>query len=151
MPKTNHRPGVLFPLFLLLIAGSCIGLLTAAETYYKHTDAVIENTASIAPLNKTSLQTPAPVSSYHVDVKYRKFSLTAPGAKQVELVADFNRWGRTPLELTGGKKGYFEISVALPPGEYRYWFVVDGRDMPDPNNQECLTEDDRPVCIKTVK
>ncbi len=150
MPKSN-RPGVLFPLFLIGVGAVFIWFLTAAETYYNHTAAVIENTASIAPLNKTSLQAPAPVPSYSVDVKYRKFSLTVPGAKEVELVADFNRWGRTPLKLTGGKKGYFEISLALPPGEYSYWFVVDGREMPDPKNQECRTEADHPVCIKTVR
>jgi len=86
------------------------------------------------------------------EIKYRKFFITAPGAKQVELRADFNRWGKDPIVLTPYKKGYFETSVALAGGEYKYVFVVDGEEIPDPSNQDRQTlKDGREICIKTVR
>ena len=61
---------------------------------------------------------------YDTEVKYRKFYLTAPGAKKVELLADFNRWGKDPIVLKAYRKGYFETSVALTGGEYEYVFSL---------------------------
>ena len=85
-------------------------------------------------------------------VKYRKFYLTAPGAKKVELLADFNRWGKDPIVLKPYRKGYFETSVALTGGEYKYVFSVDGKDTLDPMNKDRqILADGREICIKTVR
>ncbi len=147
------RPGPLFPLFVFLIAVSLVGFFVAASDYYTYSAAAIENTASISPLNKESLLShtkPAGVS-YDTEVKYRKFFITAPGAQKVELLADFNRWGKDPVELKPYRKGYFETSVALTAGEYKYVFSVDGKDVLDPLNKDRQFVDGREICIKTVK
>ena len=114
MPKIK-RPGALFVLFVLLIALVLTWFFVSSEDYYDYAADTIESSASVAPLNKESLiARMQPVRhSYDTEVKYRKFYITAPGAKKVELLADFNRWGKDPIELQAYRKGYFETSVAL--------------------------------------
>lgn len=152
MSKTK-QPGVLFAFFLFLMVFMLTWFFAVASDYYEYAASAIENTASIAPLSKDSLQVrqqPRPLP-YDTEVKYRKFYLTVPGAKKVELAADFNRWGQDPIELKAYRKGYFETSVALTAGEYKYVFVVDGDDVLDPMNEDRQVIDGRTVCIKTVK
>ncbi len=147
------RPGALFAVFIFLFALGLLWFFTVAQDYYDYTAKTIEAAASTAPLNKGSVlavATPAR-TPYNAEVKYRKFFITAPGAKKVELQADFNRWGQDPLELKGYRKGYFETSVALTGGEYKYVFVVDGKDVLDPSNQDRTDVNGRTVCIKTVR
>lgn len=152
MPKIK-RPGALFVLFLILLALVLTWFFAASEDYYDYTSDTIESSASVAPLNKESLLArSAPVRrKYDTEVKYRTFYLTAPGAKKVELLADFNRWGKDPIELKAYRKGYFETSVALTGGEYKYVFSVDGKDVADPTNKDRRIVDGREVCIKTVR
>ena len=53
--------------------------------------------------------------------------LYAPTAHSVVLVGDFNDWdtAATPLQPTGSA-GAWIVTVPLPPGRYRYGFVIDG-------------------------
>jgi 1,4-alpha-glucan branching enzyme len=152
--KTTNSCGKLFVFFLALFIGGVIWLFNQAEDYYTYASDTVEGARAVAPLNKEDMLahvSPAPVA-YDTVVKYRKFFITAPGAKQVELRADFNRWGKDPIVLTPYKRGYFETSVALAGGEYKYTFVVDGKDTPDPSNQDRHTlADGREICIKTVR
>lgn len=55
------------------------------------------------------------------------FVLYAPGAQSVALVGDFNSWdtAATPLRRTGAS-GAWVVTVPLPPGRYRYAFLIDG-------------------------
>jgi len=147
------QPGVLFAFFLLLLCGMLIWFLIQGEDYYNYVSAAIEQTAAAPVLNKaqiTQVATPTQ-EKFNTDVKFRTFFLTFPGAQKVELQADFNGWGKVPLELQPYSKGYFETSVALGAGEYKYIFVVDGKDVLDPNNLDRIEEKGRTVCIKTVK
>ena len=152
MPKIR-RPGALFVLFILLIVIVLTWFFMASEDYYDYTADTIESSASVAPLNKESLiARMQPVRhSYDTEVKYRKFYITAPGAQKVELLADFNRWGKDPIVLKPYRKGYFETSVALTGGEYKYVFSVDGKDVLDPTNLDRREVNGREICIKTVK
>ena len=154
MKKSNVAESMIFVLFLGFFIGGLIWFFNQAEDYYGFASDTIEGARAVAPLNKEDMQvrmTPAAVN-YDTEVKYRKFFITAPGARQVELRADFNRWGKDPLVLTPYKKGYFETSVALAGGEYKYVFAVDGEEIPDPSNQDRKTlEDGREICIKTVR
>lgn len=56
-----------------------------------------------------------------------QFVLVAPGAARVAVVGDFNDWDatRTPMQRTGGQ-GMWTAVLQLPPGRYRYAFLVDG-------------------------
>ena len=152
MPKVK-RPGSFFSCFLLLIALVFIWWLVSFSEYYTYASNAIENTASQSVPSKEKLRAApaAPAKTYDTEIKYRKFFITVSGAKQVELAADFNRWGKDPIVLKGYRKGYFETSVALPAGEYQYVFLVDGKEVLDPNNKDRRTVQGREVCIKTVR
>ncbi len=152
--KTTKRVGGLFVVFLCLFIGALIGCFAVTEDFLTYTTHTIEGARSVVPLQKEDMLAramPAKVP-YDTEVKYRKFFITAPGAEQVELRGDFNRWGKDPIVLTPYKKGYFETSVALAGGEYKYVFAIDGKEVPDPSNQDRQKlEDGREVCIKTVR
>ena len=64
------------------------------------------------------------------------FSLSAPAARNVSLAGSFNNWDAAGLSLHRGADGSWEATIALPVGEHRYQFVVDGqRWIPDPSAQ----------------
>lgn len=152
MPKIK-RPGALFVLFLILVSVILTWFFVASEDYYDYAAESIESSARLAPMDKSdvlALHTPAK-QNFNSEVKYRNFFISAPGAKQVELQADFNRWGQQPIILKPYSRGYFETSVALTSGEYKYVFNVDGKDVMDPLNKDRTEFDGREVCIKTVR
>lgn len=152
--KTTNHAGHLFTVFLLLFVGTLIWFFTVAEQYYTYCAGTVEGASTVSPLSKDDMlnRVEQPGPTHDTEVKYRKFFITAPGTQKVELRADFNRWGQDPIVLTPYKKGYFETSVALARGEYKYLFVLDGKETPDPSNQDRQTlPDGREICIKTVR
>lgn len=71
------------------------------------------------------------------------FVLYAPGAHAVALVGDFNGWDTTatPLRRTG-PAGAWVVTVPLPPGRYRYAFLIDGtRWLADPGAPRAPDDD----------
>lgn len=152
MPTTK-KPGALFVLFLVLVMGALLWFLTTSRDYYDFTARTVERAAAVAPLHKEKLLqvNQYPAEPFNTEVKYRTFFLTYPGAEKVELLADFNRWGKDPLVLQNYKKNYFEISVALTSGEYKYAFLVDGKRVMDPTNMDRQMYNGQEVCIKTVR
>lgn len=153
MKKMIKRPGALFVLFLILISIVLTWFFVVSEDYYDYSSDTIESSAAAAPLNKEALlaQAAPKKDTFNTEVKYRNFFLTVPGAKSVQLQADFNRWGQAPIYLKPYKRGYFETSVALTGGEYKYVFNVDGKDVLDPLNKDRVMLNGREVCIKTVR
>ncbi|MGB2579756.1 hypothetical protein AAIR98_001675 [Elusimicrobium simillimum] len=141
--KDNITPMIMS---LLLLAACLFGLLLAAQDYHKEVTAVPGEKVEITPLKKTPKPTPV-----DTEIKFRKFFLTAPGAKKVELLADFNDFGKTPIILTPYNKGYFDTSVALAAGDYKYVFLVDDKEVLDPVNSDIIEFNGRKVNIKTVK
>jgi 1,4-alpha-glucan branching enzyme len=67
-------------------------------------------------------------------LKTVKFCVSAPHAKSVYLVGEFNDWipTETPLKMEK-KSGTWKSSLKLKPGKYQYKFVVDGEWWTDPN------------------
>ena len=63
------------------------------------------------------------------------FRLMAPDAQRVSVVGTFNGWNPRAHLLRGpDPSGVWSLSLPLPPGRYRYAFVVDGvRWVTDPN------------------
>lgn len=61
------------------------------------------------------------------------FTIEAPDAERVQLAGDFNNWtlDGNEMEAIGG---VWKKVVKLPPGRYRYRYVVDGRWQNDPLN-----------------
>lgn len=63
------------------------------------------------------------------------FVAHAPGAHEVKLAGDFNNWvpESTPM-VPDGNSADFLAMLKLPPGRYRYRYVVDGTWAQDPYN-----------------
>lgn len=67
------------------------------------------------------------------DTIYVHFTLQAPSAQAVAVAGSFNNWNAAELPLRHAADGTWEATIALPVGEHRYQFVVDGqRWIPDP-------------------
>lgn len=61
------------------------------------------------------------------------FTIEAPAARQVQIAGDFNDWcpERTEMEAVGP---VWTRTLSLPPGRYRYRYVIDGEWRSDPRN-----------------
>lgn len=60
-----------------------------------------------------------------------KFSFDAEDASEVFLCADFTTWNKNPLLLEKTRNGHFSKTLFLPKGEYKYYFLVDGKAQKD--------------------
>jgi 1,4-alpha-glucan branching enzyme len=56
-----------------------------------------------------------------------RFTVLAPGAKQVFLVGSFNGWikGATPMKVVNGS-ALWTVDVPLKTGEYTFMYLIDG-------------------------
>ncbi|MGH7950387.1 MAG: isoamylase early set domain-containing protein [Limisphaerales bacterium] len=61
-----------------------------------------------------------------------EFYFKAPSAKSVKLAADFTDWEKYALDMIKGQDGIWFTLVPLPPGNYVYRFIVDGKWSDDP-------------------
>ena len=76
------------------------------------------------------------VASAARDTVFVQFELTAPDARAVAVAGSFNGWSASALPLIRTASGAWAATIALPVGEHRYQFVVDGtRWVPDPAAQ----------------
>jgi len=82
---------------------------------------------------------PAPEASPVVAVRpvtdtvFVHFELAAPRARSVSVAGSFNGWRVGALAMNRGANGVWTATAALPVGEHRYEFVVDGTQwVPDP-------------------
>ena len=107
--------------FLLLICGAAGGMLVANG---------VRQTASATPnaVTRTAAPTPRPR-----DLTAVRFVIVAPGAAQVSVVGDFNRWNASATPMRKARDGQsWLVEIALPPGRHVYAFVVDGNVVSDP-------------------
>ncbi|MGQ9473783.1 MAG: isoamylase early set domain-containing protein [Candidatus Caldatribacteriaceae bacterium] len=68
------------------------------------------------------------------------FRLEYSQANQVSIAGDFNRWNPETHPLEKRKKGYWSITLTLPPGKYEYRYFVDGQWFTDPATQRVPNE-----------
>lgn len=56
-----------------------------------------------------------------------RFTILAPGAKQVNLVGSFNGWGKnvTPMKIIDSS-GVWLVDVPLKEGEHTFMYLIDG-------------------------
>jgi hypothetical protein len=79
-----------------------------------------------------------------------RFAMAAPQAAQVALIGDFNDWDprANPLRRQAGE---WSVTLRLPPGRYRYAFVLDGRRwVADPETPQAEDEFDTPTSAITI-
>lgn len=55
-----------------------------------------------------------------------RFTLEHAAAKSVSVAGDFNDWSPSAHPLTRNGSGRWSVVVALPAGEHKFMFVVDG-------------------------
>ena|SRR5687768_10046933 len=83
-----------------------------------------------------------------------QFVLVAPRAASVALVGDFNDWdpARTPMRTSRDGGGLWATVVPLPPGRYRYAFLINGREWrADPSAPAALDDEfGTPSSVVTV-
>lgn len=55
-----------------------------------------------------------------------EFAYFRPGAEHVALAGDFNKWRSDIHQMHREDDGWWRCRLALPSGEYRFKYVVDG-------------------------
>jgi cytoskeletal protein CcmA (bactofilin family) len=76
-----------------------------------------------------------PERRYEELVTY-KFLYYKPDAESVALTGDFIDWDPEGIPMTVDEHGTWSTLYALPPGEHKYKFVIDGKAVPDPDVAE---------------
>ena len=66
------------------------------------------------------------------------FTLTAPDAKEVFLVGDFNNWDEKKHPMKKDEGGRWKKDIIVPPGRYEYKYLVDGKWEIDPANKKVI-------------
>jgi 1,4-alpha-glucan branching enzyme len=67
-----------------------------------------------------------------------RFEFTHPTAATVGIAGTFNDWHPESKAMHPIGNGHWQKETALPPGNYEYCLVVDGRWMPDPMAKETV-------------
>ena len=108
--------------------------------------------ASVSLLRREPSSTVQVAAATDVAEKVTQFVLVAPNAKSVTLVGDFNDWNLSATSLARQDgDGVWWVTVALPPGRYRYAFVVDGTNWRgDPGAPAAEDDFGRPNSVVTV-
>lgn len=87
-------------------------------------------------LSELPVALPAPVKQEPVN-KEIDFTVSAPSAREIYLVGDFNHWKiNEESRLARLEDGKWVKKMGLEPGRYRYKFVVDGEWRIDQDNKE---------------
>jgi AMP-activated protein kinase-like protein len=78
--------------------------------------------------------------------------LVAPASSTVTVVGDFNDWNPSATPLRPGGAGEWTVRLQLPPGRYRYTFLVDGREWQRDPTEPPAPDDDygAPMSVITV-
>lgn len=97
------------------------------EDYHALAEEIIQQESTMTPPSVTAA---APAVTPEGVV----FTIEAPTAVLVQLAGDFNGWSpdRTEMEAAGP---VWTTTLQLPPGRYRYRYVIDGEWRSDPNNR----------------
>jgi hypothetical protein len=83
--------------------------------------------ATLAVANRFGPAEQAPVATTVDTVHLVRFAISAPEARKVALVGDFNGWTREGTELSASAvAGVWTITLPLPPGRHQYAFLIDG-------------------------
>lgn len=77
-------------------------------------------------LGRRTRSMPAPVGVQPVTRGMTRLAIRADDARRVELAGDFNKW--KPASTKRADNGVWYVDLALPPGEYRYAFRIDGKE-----------------------
>lgn len=80
-------------------------------------------------IQKPPIITQKPPRIYNVE-----FTIKAPNARVVYLAGEFNKWSPTATPMRKRADGEWAVTLQLPPGQYEYKLIVDGKWIADPEN-----------------
>ncbi|PCI35277.1 MAG: hypothetical protein COB53_11155 [Elusimicrobia bacterium] len=83
------------------------------------------------------------------EIEFVEFKIQDPKAKSVKIAGDFNGWRGDGYPLVSDR-GTWRLIIPLPPGTYRYGFLVDDRWTIDPNSKETEMRNGREVSLREV-
>ncbi len=63
-----------------------------------------------------------------------EFHIKARPDQRIYLAGDFNRWDPYMTLLKEEKPGFYSTKLAMKPGRYAYYYLIDGEVVPDPWN-----------------
>ncbi|HEX3929041.1 MAG TPA: isoamylase early set domain-containing protein [Gemmatimonadales bacterium] len=79
------------------------------------------------------------------------FALDAPHGRSVALVGDFTDWRTDRVHLTHAATGEWHVTLHLPPGRYRFAYLVDNAEWrADSHAAPALDDFGRPTSVLTV-
>jgi hypothetical protein len=79
------------------------------------------------------------------------FSYNAPSGETITVGGSFNNWDPFMYELRETSRGFYSLSLPLPPGNFQYAFFYRGEQIPDPaNTRRLYTRNGRIVSEATV-
>lgn len=79
------------------------------------------------------------------------FTLDAPGSRSVALVGDFTNWRTDEVRLTRAASGEWQVALKLPPGRYRFAYLVDNVEWRADSRAARATDDfGRPTSVIAV-
>jgi 1,4-alpha-glucan branching enzyme len=132
----------------LALAEELIRLDSAAEFERSMAETAIKTTLDMAvkatvdqireSLEENKTETKK-VESERIEEAFRQiaFKITAPEAREIYLVGDFNQWKlNDDARLSKLENGSWEKRLDLKSGRYKYKFVIDGQWVTDSQNGE---------------
>jgi hypothetical protein len=96
--------------------------------------AATQSMAMVAPAAKTTAQKLADFYGVKQVGDEILFAAKFDNARKVLIAGDFNNWSPMSTPMITNNGADWRTSLPLPPGRYRYRFVVDGKWLTDPHN-----------------
>ena len=143
----SERPSAWAVLFFSFAL--CLGVVMLLNVFFSYYD---YSSALRAEKSKTA-EAAIKSREHKIDsIALRKvrFTLNKPEAKEVYVVANFSLWEEHKIKLDRQSNGSFSNLIVLPQGEYKYYFEVDGKAEPDPNNTDTVEYNGKKVNLRTV-
>lgn len=108
---------------------------------------ILESARILTTSDMNNIVSYAPANDY---IQMALFSLQGyQQATKISVIGNFNGWNadRNVLEKKGDK---WECSIPFPPGRYSYRFVVDGKEICDPDNPDRTTYRSKSYSVLTI-
>ena len=143
--KNNRLSAKTVFLYTLLLGAAAIFLFLTLSGYR----GLVQNyDAPTRPATMARELLPQPAQD--IPPRAVRFTFAADNARQVLLHADFNLWGAHEIALERDNQNTFSKTLVLPPGEYKYYFSVDGKPAVDASAAGSVFHEGQQVSIKIV-
>ena len=111
------------------------------------------NFYNIPPEKQTSVTVHNQSFSGQNELRMIEFSIYLPNADVVSVTGNFNHWDSEMDYLKKEKNGIFRLRKKLLPGDYFYYYVIDGKYMLDVYNPDTriLSDTEEKVSFLEVK